>query len=174
MTDQAPPDWAAIAEDFYGNMPHPAAPGVKVKDYPTAVRLATATKFGGHASPQEASMFWREFQGLGMSPSQYEASLKVLAPLSYTYHGRPPSMQEIARFKDEQPAQARDYYHNLPDKHYPEVPAGEMIKQLKQASPHAQQHLGRGPNKYEAAELHAMGAKSDHAASYYASMKEKK
>jgi hypothetical protein len=173
MSNQSP-DWTAIAEEFYGNMPHPAAPDIKAKDYPTAVRLATLAKFGGHASAQEASLFWKEFQGLGMSPSQFESSLKALAPLSYAYHGRPPSFQEIAKFKDEAPAQARDYYHTLPDKHYPEVPAGEMIKQLKQAQPHSQQHLGRSPNKFEASQLHAMGAKSDHAASYYANLKEQK
>lgn len=150
-------DWAKITQDYFNELPHPLEPALKVGEFATAVKLASAARFGGHASPAEAALFWPEFKATGMSPQEFEHALDRLAPLSYTYHGRPPSMQEIVKLKDEPPAKARSYFADLPHKYYPHVSAGDMVKALVAAKPHAQEHLGRDPVLPEAAYFHHSG-----------------
>ena len=141
-------------QEYWNSQPHPKAPNVSVGEFPIAVRLATKTKFGGHATPEEASAFWKEFQGLGMSPGEYEELLDRVAPVSFSFHGRPPTMNELAKFREAKPSEVHDYYYNLPDKHYPHVKAGDMVKNLQAARPWAKMHLQREPTKGEAAYLH--------------------
>jgi hypothetical protein len=171
-------DWTTAAADWWGEQPHPQAPGLKIKEFPTAVKLATHLKFGGHASPAEATAFWREFQGTNeklaaagkppLSPEEMEHLVDRVAPLSATYHGRPPTMQELVAHREAPPEKVRAYYHQLPDQHYPDVPAGEMVKHMVAAEPHAQEHLSRDPVKREARYLYHSG----HAPSeYYQSLR---
>lgn len=150
-------DWGSVAKSHWDAQPHPSAPSVPIGEYATAVKLATKTKFGGHASPQEAELFHHEFKQMGIAPQDYEQALDRLAPLSFTYHGRPPTMAEIAQHKDSDPKAARSYYAELPDKQYPHVPAGAMVKALQSANPHFDEHLGRPATKLEAAYLHHSG-----------------
>lgn len=162
-------DWASVAHEYIQNLPSPHDPSGKIPigEWATAVKLATAAKFGGHASPHEASLFYSEFKATGMHPQEFEAALDKLAPLSFTYHGRPPSMQEIAQLKDKSPADARKYFGDLPHKIYPHVSAADMVKAVQSAKPHAMEHLGREPALNEAAYLHHSG---DDAATYYAKL----
>lgn len=160
-------DWNSIAQQWQNEQPHPLEPALKVGEFALAVKLASMAKFGGHASAHEAALFWPQFQATGMSPDEFEHALEHLAPLSFTYHGRPPTMREIAMFKDKQPHEARRYFADLPDRNYPHVTAGEMVKALRAAEPHAQEHLGRGPVKYEAQYLHHSG---ENPADYYAKL----
>lgn len=147
-------DWQRIAQDHYGSFPHPLAPSLTVKDFPMAVQLATATKFGGHASPQEAALFWSEFQALQMQPGEYLDTLQKAAPLSFRFVGRPPTMQEIKMHSQAAPDQIHKYYSTLPDKDYPELMAGQMVKALATAEPYAQKHLGRSALKVEGQFIH--------------------
>jgi hypothetical protein len=149
-------DWNQVAHEYVQNLPSPHDPTgqIPIKEWATAVKLATAAKFGGHASPHEAALFYPEFKATGMHPQEFEAALERLAPLSFTYHGRPPSMQEIVQLKDKSPAEARKYFGDLPHKIYPHVSAHDMVAAVQAAKPHAQEHLGREPSLNEAAYLH--------------------
>lgn len=158
-------DWGKVAKEYWDRQPHPRAPSLTIGEFATAVKLATMTRFGGHASPEQAALFYPEFKSLGISPTDFEHAIDRLAPVSFAYHGRPPTMQEIVRLKDEPPAKASSYYADLPDRHYPWVTAATMIKNLQAAEPHAQQYLGRPPVKLEAAHLSASGERP---ADYYA------
>lgn len=162
-------DWDAVARVHWDAQRSPHDPHGRLTngEYATAVKLATLTKFGGHASGSEASLFWQEFKQLGMSPKEYEEVLDRLAPVSFSLHGRAPSMSEIARLKGEHPKAVHDYYGALPDKHYPSVPAGEMARHLMAAEIPAQQALGRKPNKLEAAMLYHS---RENPASFYSRM----
>jgi len=162
-------DWDAIAKGWWDEQPHPDDPSGKLKigEYATAVKLATMAKFGGHANAHEAGLFWDEFKATGMHPEEFEQTLDKLAPLSFTFHGRPPTMKEIAQLKDKQPHEQNKYFQDLPDKHYPSVTAGNMVKSLESAKPHAQEHLNRDPVKLEAAYLHHSGASPS---DYYANL----
>ena len=150
-------DWHAIAKEHWDAQPSPHAPGLTNAEYPVAVKLATMTKFGqgdGHASSKEAELFWHEFKQTGLSPKQYEEALNRMAPVSFALHGRPPSMDEIVKHKDSDPAVVSKYYGDLPDRHYPAVPARDMVKHLAEAHVPWMQALGRPPTKLEASMLY--------------------
>ena len=125
-------------------------------------------KFGqGHASPQEASHFMAEFKAMNtmltaqkklpISPEEFTQLSQQMARSSFAYHGRPPSMYEIARLRDAHPKDVADYYGSLPDEHYPTVSAADMAKALASARPWANQIVGRDATKLEAAYLHHSG-----------------
>jgi hypothetical protein len=146
-------DWAAVAKAHWDAQPSPHAPGLTNGEVIPAVKLATKLKYGGHASLSEAALFYHEFKGLEMAPEDFQQAVDRLAPVSFTYHGRPPSMKEIKDLSAAQPNAIRAYYADLPDVHYPHVTAGQMVATLQAAEPHAQQYLQRSPVKYEAAQL---------------------
>jgi hypothetical protein len=167
------PNFDAIAAEHYGNLPHPASrTGITVREWPIAVQLASATRFGGHATPAEADHFWPEFQALGISPQDYLHTLDRLARWSFLYHGRPPSMTEI---RDLHPLKAHEqqrHYADQPDQHYPDLTAGEMVKALSVADHYATKHLQRGAVKKEARFLHHSGGGAGLADQYYAGLAE--
>lgn len=147
-----------IAQEYYGSLPHPASKtGILVRDWAMAVQLASASKFGGHANPGETDMFWPEFQALGLTPSQYLDSLQRLAKWSFQYHGRPPSMGEIKDLHPLKPHEQHQHYQSLPDQHYPDVTAGDMVKALAVSNHYATKHLQRGALKNEARLVHHGG-----------------
>jgi len=150
-------DWGHVAKAYFDELPHPLEPSLKISEFATAVKLASMAKFGGHATPTEAGLFWPEFKASGLSPEEFEQTLDKIAPLSFTFHGRPPTMKEIASLKDAQPREARNYFGDLPDRQHPSLSAAEMVKSLSAAKPWAREHLGREPLKNEAAYLHHSG-----------------
>ena len=157
-----------IVNQWHQEQPHPKAPSLTVAEFPVATRLATTLKFGsGHASPQEAANFWHEFNQMNQTlvaqnrqpigPEEFNHMAQQMARVSFAYHGRPPSMYEMTRLREASPKEVSDYYGSLPDQHYPTVSAADMAKSLHAAAPWAQQALGRGPVKLEAAYLHHSG-----------------
>src|SRR5215472_3966638 len=157
-----------IVQRWHADQPHPQAPSVKVGEYPIAARLATILKFGqGYAVPQEVGNFWREFQSMNeslvaqkkmpVSPDEFGHLAQQIARSSFTYHGRPPSMHEIARLRDADPQTIHDYYGALPDEHYPSVPAAKMVEALHAARPWANMITKGEPTKLDAAYLYHSG-----------------
>ena len=116
-------NWEQHVSDWHNNQPHPdtahlpPSQQLKVGDYTTAVKMATQTKFGGHATAEEASAFWQEFQGANqtlaaqnkptLTPQDYLTQVQQLAPVSAALHGRPPTMNEVVRLRDSSPKEAR-------------------------------------------------------------------
>lgn len=164
-------DWTKAAKAYFDEQPHPRGHGLKIREVLPAVKLASMAKFGGHASLHEASLFWQEFAPGGvpiMAPDEFEHALENIAPVSFTFHGRPPTMKEIATLKDKTPAEVHRHYGDLPDKHHPDVSAANMVKALQSARPWAREHLEREPVKNEAAYLHHSGEPAD---VYYSRLK---
>lgn len=150
-------DWESAAKEFFDEQPHPRGHGLKIKEVATAVKLASMAKFGGHASLHEAAMFWQEFAPGGvpmMAPQEFEHALDNIAPASFVFHGRPPTLSEIALLKDKTPAEVHRHYGDLPHRIYPDVSAANMVKAVEAARPWAQQHLQREPALNEARYLH--------------------
>jgi hypothetical protein len=159
--------WEEAAKAYFDDQPHPRGHGLKIKEVPVAVKLASMLKFGGHAAMHEAAMFWQEFAPGGvpiMSPDEFEHALDQIAPVSYVFHGRPPTLKELVTLKDKAPGEVNRHYGDLPDKHHPEITAANMVKAYQAARPWAREHLGREPVKTEAAYMHHSG---EHPSAYY-------
>ncbi len=157
-------DWGNIAKTFFDAQPHPQGHGLLIGEFATAVKLASMMKFGGHAEPHEAAMFYQEFKATGMSPDEFAHTLDTIAPISYSFHGRPPTMKELVTLKDKSPAEIHRHFGDLPSKNHPEISAANFVKAYQAARPWAQQHLGREPVHTEAAYLHHS---NEAAATYY-------
>lgn len=157
-------DWSKAAKDYFDNQPHPRGHGLLIKEVATAVKLASMLKFGGHATLHEAKMFWDEFAPGGvpmMSPQDFEHALDRIAPLSYSFHGRPPSLKEIGELSGKAAHEVHRYFADLPSKERPEITAGDYVKAFQKARPWARQHLGREPVSVEAAHIHHSGESPD-------------
>jgi hypothetical protein len=162
-----PDEARAAAKMFWGAQPSPHAAELTNAEFPVAVKLATKLKFGGHASPSEASSFWGEFKAfnnklrsknkLELTPEEFGHVVDSMAPVSFAFHGRPPQMHEIEKLHDQSPQSVHNHYYHLPDRDHPTVPAGEMVKSIEAARPHAREYLERDPVKLEAAYLYHSG-----------------
>lgn len=174
---EGPIDVEKVVADWHNAQPHPQNPQLTVGEYATAVKLATQSKFGGHATAQEAGAFWQEFKGANqklqaegkatMSPEDYLQALDKLAPLTAALHGRPPSMNEIVSLKDSAPGQQRSYFEDLPDQLYPSVTAGQMAKYIAMGTSAAQATIGRAANKLEAMTFAHANLNLDQIGSWY-------
>jgi len=147
-------DYDQLMHEHYSNLPHPDNPELSVGDFPVAVKLATKMKGQGMATAKEAGAFWDEFQNLGLSPLHFEELLDQLAPLSWRYHNRPPTMREVGIHAEGDPKKARDYYGNLPSEHDPSVTAHEFVQAHAVAQRYSKQHLGRNPYALEVTYFH--------------------
>lgn len=104
-------------------------------------------------------------------PEEFIHFAKQVAQTSFGYHGRPPTLQELARLREAHPKDIDSYYGSLPDKDYPHISAADMVKALQSARPWANMHIERDPNKLEAAYLHHSG---DSPKTYYETLKRQK
>jgi hypothetical protein len=75
------------------------------------------------------------------------------------------------QLKERPPQEARRYFAELPDKHYPSVPAGEMVRLMQSSLEHARRHLEREPNKFELQQMYHSG---EVPTDYYARMGEER
>lgn len=157
-----------IVHQWHMSQPHPLAPSVTVGDYTQALKMAAVLKFGGdHPGPQEAANLWHEYQQTNqtlaaqgkapIAPEEFTQMAQQMAKVSFAYHGRPPSMYEIAKLRDAKPSEISDYFGSLPDEHYPTVSAADMAKAMHSARPWAIQATGQEPTKLDAAYLHHSG-----------------
>jgi len=183
MANETPDiDWGAAFKEHFEQFDHPLNPDLKVKDYGLAVELATASKFGGdspqnaHASPHEAGLFWREFSAVNppIAPQHYLETLGRLAPLSWRYHKRAPTMSEVSQHRDSDPQKIRQHYENLPAMNwgYPDITAGDFVKAHTRAQYWSQQHLSRQPYAHEVSLAHHASMTHDDIGAYYSDLRQ--
>lgn len=161
-------------DDLYGNMPHPQAPRIKVKEYAAFERAAKVKKSKGHGQEaqvtgQEVSDMHAHLHALEMSPQEFESSWRVARPLASRLLGRDPEMDELKYLAGKHPEDVSHFYNSMPHPQYPEVTAGQMAKFHYIAEPFAREHAGRKPVPLEVARFAMQNASDEHIRNHYQS-----
>jgi hypothetical protein len=89
-----------------------------------------------------------------MSSQDFEHVLERVAPISYSFHNRPPTLKELVDLSQKAAHEVHRYFADLPSKERPEISAGDYVKAFQAARPWARQHLEREPVSVEVAVLH--------------------
>jgi hypothetical protein len=118
------PDPATLQKtvtEYFDNLPHPAAPEIKVKDYPAYARVAMMLK-GEFADPGDVKAAHAHLQGAGLSPAEFEYLWGIARPIANRFLGRDPHMVEMQRLQHAHPAEIHDHYASLP---HPKISGGQ-------------------------------------------------
>src|ERR1700738_214842 len=141
-----PAQLRANVENYYGNLPHPLAPEIKVKDYTAFEQAAKTFMDGRKPEPADVAHIHQSLKHLELSPSDFERTWKTSKSLANRLLGRDPTFEEMKVLADAHPGDIHDYYSNHPHPDYPEVKAGDMVKAFHAATPIARKMVGRTPN----------------------------
>lgn len=138
----------AAIEEYYGNLPHPNAPSVKVRDYPAFAKVAMALK-GAFPDGGDVENAHQQLKALNLSPADFHDAWEVARPVANRLLGRDPHLTELAKFTQMSPGDIYDHYHNHPHPQMPDVRAGELVQYYHAAKGMAQQYQNRDPNHVE-------------------------
>jgi hypothetical protein len=147
---------ANVVGQLVGNMPHPDAPDITVRDYQAHVRAAQLMKGGRiHASDVAAAVHL--LKGMQMSPADFEYAWESAKPLSQRFLGRSPKPQELKKFLEATPGEIHGFYADHPHPDFPEIKAGDFARYFHAAQPIANSTVGRNPLKLEVARFAIAG-----------------
>jgi hypothetical protein len=130
-----------VVERFYGSMPHPLAPEVKVSDYPAYARAATIMK-GEFPNGDDVRTTYHALKQANVSPAEYEYLNNLMTPITTRFFGkgRRPQLQEIAKLKDAGPNEIYQYFASMSHPQYPEAKIGDMFRYYHAALPISREH----------------------------------
>src|SRR2546421_3702084 len=97
-------------ENLYGNMPHPLAPEIRVKDYPAYARAATVMK-GELPNGDDVRSTHHVLRSANLSPADFEYLWQLALPVATRFFGknRKPQVQELVRLKNAGPNEVYQY-----------------------------------------------------------------
>lgn len=156
---------ATHVANAFGNMPHPQAPSLLIKDYPSYERVAWMLN-DRKPQPKDVAQAAETLKQSGLSPSQFESTWAVARPVANRLLGTDPTMHQITTLASASPQDIHSYYLNHPFPGYEEVTAGEMAKHYRMAEPIARQY-GQVPNHEEVSRFAVTGAGADAMHAHY-------
>ena len=154
-------------DQYYGNLPHPQAPRIKLKDYDAFKSAAEAMTGVGKATPQDVAHIHETLTRLEISPQDFVSTWKKAKPIANRLLGREPGMDEIKDLAGAHPQEYHDYFGHQPHPAYPEVKAMDMARYYHAAEPIARKLAGRAPSNKEVARFALAGYTSEDIASHF-------
>jgi hypothetical protein len=156
---------AKAASDFYGELPHPGAPQLKVKEYPAFERVAWMLNDRAPTGHDVAHAH-ESLKQAGMSPAEFEGVWSTARPVANRLIGEDPKMQDLVRLKDAHPHEIHAFYMDHPYPGYEEVTAGQMARYYR-ASEAIARRYGRTPNLEEVSRFASAGYEDEHIETHY-------
>jgi hypothetical protein len=156
-----------IVTQTIGEMPHPKAPELRVKDYKAHEKAAAMLKNPNTATPQDVVNTFHMLKQAGMSAAEFEHTWEMARPVANRLLGRDPRPQELAGFVGAHPSDIHDYYMSHPMPGYEEVKAGDFLRYHHAATPIAQLTVGRKPLPVEVARFAAAGYQTEDILNHY-------
>lgn len=156
---------ASHVANIYGEQPHPRAPSLKIKDYPSYERVAWMLN-DKQPTPADVTHAAQTLKGAGLSPAQFETTWAVARPVANRLIAKDPTMQQLVHLANSTPQQIHDYYMTHPYPGYEEVTAGQMVRAWRAAEPIARQY-GHAPGLEHVARFAVTEATVDDMHDYY-------
>jgi hypothetical protein len=156
-----------VVADYYGNLPHPDVPEVKVKEYEAFAKVAARFFENPKPEREQISQAFHLLNNAGLSPAQFERVWDIAKPLANRLLGTPPTIHDLDMLRDAHPGDIQKYYLDHPHPKYPEVSAGDFNRYYHAATPIAQQQIGRFPVEHEVARFAAAGYDTQDMANHY-------
>lgn len=158
----------AVIGEYIGNLPHPDAQSMPIKEYDAHERVAAMLKNPDEPQPSDVEQAYHMLRQVDMSPAEWEYAWKLARPTANRLLDRDPDLQELVMFRGAHPADVHDFYSSHPYPGHEEVRAGEMARYFHAATPIAHTLAGRKPVLTEVARFAAAGYTHDDIARHYA------
>lgn len=152
--------------EFYGNLPHPQAPELKVREFDVYARVAARFNEEPQPNHEQILQAYHMLKNIEMSPSEFERVWDLAKPLANRLLDRPPSIHDLDLLQGAHPEEVHHYYFTHPHPEFPEVQAGEIARYHAAAEPIARQH-GYEPNLHEVARFAIAGYDAEDMARHY-------
>jgi hypothetical protein len=150
-----------------GNMPHPDAPELRVKDYRAHENAAAMMKNPDDVQPQDVVDMYHMLKTAGMSAADFEDTWQVARPVANQLLDRDPRPQELVKFVGATPSDIHDFYSGHPMPGHEEVKAGDFLRYHHAATPIAQMTVGRKPLPNEVARFASAGYDAESMFNHY-------
>jgi hypothetical protein len=158
-----------IAQDVYGNKPHPALPEVKVKDYPTFRRVAGRMFQESRPTTQHVATAYHTLTNAGVSPAEFERLWDVAKPLANQLLDRDPTIHDIQVLSQKTPGEVHSYYMEHPHPQFPASQAGDLARYAAISREPSNRYVGRNPITAELHMFNMGGYTADEVHDHYAS-----
>lgn len=159
-----------VVADYYGNMPHPLVPEVKVRDYEmfenVAADMFESQLESKRPSPEHVAHAFQQLQAMQMTPAEFQHTWAVAKPVSQRLLDREPTMVDIDRLRHSTPHEIHQHYFHSPYPGYEEVTAGQMARHWRAMEPIAKLH-GQQLNHETVSRAAIAGWTSDDAHNYF-------
>lgn len=156
-----------VIQETIGNMPHPDAPELKVKDYRAHENAAAMMKNPDDVQPQDVVNMYHMLKTAGMSAADFEDTWQTARPVANQLLDRDPRAQELVKFVGLAPSDIHDFYAGHPYPGYEEVKAGDFLRYHHAATPIAQMTVGRKPLPLEIARFASAGYQAEDMFNHY-------
>ena len=156
-----------IVEEVIGDLPHPLASSITVKDYKAHEKAAGMMKNPDQALPKDVVAAYHLLTQMKMSPHEFENTWQLARPVANRFLGRDPRPQEIGQFTGAHPADVQDYYSSHPYPGHEEVKAGDFVRYYHASKPIAQGITGRNPLPVEIARFASAGYSDEDIQNHY-------
>jgi hypothetical protein len=163
---------AKVAQEAFGQLPHPDVPEITNAEYPVYERVASMMRNPHKPTHMDVKDAFHQLKSVDLSPHEWEHAWTVSRPVANRLLGRDPTIQELIRHRDAHPADIHDYYYHSPSTSHPEFKAGVMAKYMHMASESASRHVERKPLLQEAALFAASDFTHEHIDQHYERMKQ--
>lgn len=119
---------SSVIAQVIGDMPHPDAPAMKVRDYKAHVKSAQLITGKDEVAPADVSNAYHLLRSMDMSPSDFEHTWSIAHPVAQRFLGREPLPQEIKQLTGQHPGDVHSYYAESPHPDFPEIQAGDFAR----------------------------------------------
>lgn len=119
---------SSMIQQVVGDMPHPDAPSMRVRDYKAHVKAAQLITGKTDVRPSDVANAFHLLKSMDVAPGEFEHTWSIAHPVAQRFLGREPLPQEIKQLNGAHPGDVHSYFAESPHPKFPEVLAGDFAR----------------------------------------------